>query len=137
MPRPKFRALARSRPNMPRLSANQTAWIVILSVALAARLGFGLWWQSRLGPDRKFYFGDSDAYWTLAQAIARGDPYEYGSPDRRVFRTPGYPLILAPIFLVFGNDAPVMAGRAMGALVGMAAVALVGWWATWLFDARA
>jgi 4-amino-4-deoxy-L-arabinose transferase-like glycosyltransferase len=122
---------------MPRLTSNLTAWILIIAVAIALRLAAGFWWQSRLAPEQKFYFGDSDAYWSLGHAIARGDPYEYLSPDRRVFRAPGYPLLLAGLFLVLGDDPPVMAARALGALFGAAAVGLVGWWTTRLFDARA
>ncbi len=122
---------------MPRLTANQTAWILILTVALAARLLAGIWWQSRLGPDRQFFFGDSDSYWVLGKAIARGDPYEYGSPDSRVVRAPGYPLMLAGVFRVFGDAAPVVAARALSAVFGAVAVGLIGWWTSMLFDARA
>jgi 4-amino-4-deoxy-L-arabinose transferase-like glycosyltransferase len=122
---------------MPRLSAHICAWIAIIAVALGVRLAVGVWWQSRLPPDRRFFFGDSDSYWVLGQAIARGEPYQYGTSDRRVFRTPGYPVLLAGMFLVLGDDAPVMAARALGAVLGVVSVALVGWWATWLFDARA
>lgn len=121
---------------MPRLTANQLAWIVILSVALALRLAGGFWWQSRLAAGQKFYFGDSDSYWVLGHTIARGDPYQYESPDRRVFRSPGYPLLLAGLFRIVGDDKP-MAARALNAVLGVVAVGLVGWWATWLFDAQA
>ncbi len=122
---------------MPRLRSHSTTWICILTVAIGVRLALGVWWQARLGPEKQFFFGDSQTYWVLGQAIARGDPYEYQSPDRRVFRTPGYPLMLAGLFRVFGDDMPVTAARALSAALGGLAVGIVGWWSTLLFDARA
>jgi 4-amino-4-deoxy-L-arabinose transferase-like glycosyltransferase len=122
---------------MPRLMAHRTTWICILTIAVGVRLALGAWWQSRLGPEKQFFFGDSHTYWVLGQAIARGDPYEYESPDRRVFRTPGYPLMLAGLFRVFGDEMPVMVARALSAVLGGLAVGIVGWWCTLLFDASA
>jgi 4-amino-4-deoxy-L-arabinose transferase-like glycosyltransferase len=122
---------------MPRLTAYPATWICILTIAIGVRLALGVWWQGRLGPEKQFFFGDSHTYWVLGQAIARGDPFEYESPDRRVFRTPGYPLMLAGLFRVFGDDMPVMVARALSALLGGLAVAIIGWWCTLLFDARA
>lgn len=121
---------------MPRVSRHQTTWVVILAVALALRLGAGVWWQSRLKPDQPFYFGDSVGYWELARTIARGEPYAYPTADYQVFRTPGYPLLLSPLFLLT-NDPPVIAARALSAVLGTLAVGLAGWWATRLFDAPA
>jgi 4-amino-4-deoxy-L-arabinose transferase-like glycosyltransferase len=122
---------------MPRFTSHRALWILILAVALAARLAAGAWWQSRMGAGQKFYFGDSDAYWQLARAVARGEPYEYQTPDARVLRAPGYPVLLSGAFVVFGDDPPMMAARAVGALFGTLAVAIVGWWTSRLFDQRA
>ncbi len=94
-----------------------------------------MWWQQRLG-DQPFFFGDSDGYWELARTIAASEPYQYRSPDMRVFRTPGYPALLSPAFVVYGEHPPVLAARAIGAVLGTLAVGLAGWWATLLFDAR-
>jgi len=106
----------------------------VLLVALALRLGASYAWQERLGPQRRFAFGDSDAYWTLGRQIARGEPYQYGSPDARVFRMPGYPLLLAGLFKLAGDDPPVLAGRALGAILGTLAVAGVYGLGRQLFD---
>jgi 4-amino-4-deoxy-L-arabinose transferase-like glycosyltransferase len=122
---------------MPRLTANQTSWILILTVAVAVRLAAGAWWQSRMPAEQQFFFPDSHAYWILGHAIARGEPYEFLSPDDQVLRTPGYPVLLAGWFRVFGDDAPVLSVRAFSAVLGAVAVGVLGWWTTQLFDARA
>lgn len=109
---------------------------LIVVVAIAARLAAGAWFESRLPPGEQFEFGDSDGYWVLGQQIAAGKPYEYRSPDARVFRMPGYPVILAPIFLVFGPNASPVWGRALSAVLGGATTALMVWWGTQLFDLR-
>lgn len=111
------------------------AWLAILAAALVVRLAAGVWWQSRLPETTQFAFGDSETYWYLARTIATGEPFQYGE-GARIFRTPGYPLILAPLFLAFGNDPPVLAARAVSALLGTASVAGVMGLARTLFDER-
>jgi len=111
------------------------AWI--LAFAFVVRLAAGFWWQSRLDPATPFEFGDSYSYWALGKAIAEGEPYQYGSPDARIFRTPGYPALLATVFWVMGDDAPVMAARALSAACGTLAVGGVYVMARNLFDKRA
>ncbi len=109
--------------------------LAILALALVLRLGAGYWWQSRLPAGMKFGFGDSEGYWELARTITRGDAYEYGPLKYKVFRTPGYPLVLAPLFLA-SNEPPVMWGRALSALLATAAVGCVAGLARLLFDER-
>lgn len=112
--------------------ARSLRWLcLILAIALAVRLGAARWWQARLPAGQTFAFGDSDGYWRLGQAIAAGAPYEYA--EGRAFRTPGYPLLLAPIFLVAGPNASVWWGRLQSACLGTAAVAGVWWLAQKLF----
>jgi hypothetical protein len=108
---------------------------LVLAVALGLRLAAGWWWQSRLGDDR-FGFGDSQSYWTLGRAMARGQPYQTG-PDSRVFRTPGYPLLLAPIFVLSGGEPSVLWARAESAVCGTLAVGGVWWLARRLYSGRA
>jgi hypothetical protein len=121
---------------MPQLNTGRNLWILILALAFCARLGAAFWWQQRLG-EQRFFFGDSDGYWELARAIASGEPYQYLSPDLRVFRTPGYPMMLSGVFVAYGEHPPVLAARVLGAVLGTAAVGLAGWWATLLFEVRA
>src|SRR5262245_14006133 len=119
------------------ISKRKFGWALaaILVVALALRVAAGMWWQQRLPAGMKFGFGDSESYWELGRAIARGGPYEYG-PDRlKIFRTPGYPLLLAPLFLV-SDEPPVMWGRVLSALLSTAAVGAAGLLARILFDER-
>jgi 4-amino-4-deoxy-L-arabinose transferase-like glycosyltransferase len=109
--------------------------IVVLLAALGARLAAACWWDARTAG--KFFFGDSESYWILGRAIAHGGPYEYGSPDARVFRAPGYPLVLSPLFALGGGNPPILWARLLGAVLGTAAVGGVGWIATRLFGIRA
>ena len=106
--------------------------LLILIAALAIRLVACCGWQWRLG--ERFFFGDSDGYWALGRAIARGGPYQYG-PDQ-VFRAPGYPLLLAPLFLVAQGEPSIFWGRVESALLGTLAVAAVWWLGRELFDDR-
>ena len=110
------------------------AWILV--VAFCLRLGAAYYWESRIAPDG-FLFGDSESYWSLARAVAQGEPYEYGPDGPKVFRTPGYPVLLAPLFLAFGDQPPVMWARAQAALLGTLAVAGVWLLARRLFGRRA
>lgn len=98
--------------------------VCILAGAFVLRLGAAFWWQSRLPAGVRFAFGDSESYWVLAESIAHGGPYQYGSAQ--VFRTPGYPLLLAPLFWI-RDPLPVMWARAEGAVFGTLAVAAVMW----------
>jgi len=72
----------------------------------------------------RFLFGDSESYWTLARAIAFGEPYRYG--NAQVFRTPGYPLALAPLFWIYAGDPPHLLARLQAAFFGVLAV-----WGVW------
>jgi 4-amino-4-deoxy-L-arabinose transferase-like glycosyltransferase len=108
--------------------------VLVLAVALALRMAAGLWWHSRL--EGRFGFADSQSFWALGQAIARGQPYQFGSEEARIFRTPGYTLLLAPIFLPAGPQPSVMSARALSAVLGTLAVAGVWWLGREVFDAR-
>jgi len=119
---------------MKRLARAQFALALLLSVAFGVRLAAAVWWQARLPPEQPFGFSDSQGYWALAQTIVRGEPYQYGSADARVFRTPGYPLVLAGLFLLVGDDPPVLWARGFGALLGTLVVGEVFWLASLLFD---
>jgi 4-amino-4-deoxy-L-arabinose transferase-like glycosyltransferase len=110
--------------------------ILILCGALAVRIAAGLWWQQRLPQDQPFAFPDSWAYWQLAQRVADGEPYGL-NPDRRVFRTPGYPLMLSALYLLAENQPPVIWTRFLNACLGTLAVGAVMGLARLLFDRSA
>jgi 4-amino-4-deoxy-L-arabinose transferase-like glycosyltransferase len=121
---------------MLRLGAIQRwHFIAVLAMALVLRLGAAVWWEERLPAGQKFRFGDSEGYWELARTIARGQPYEYSPLKYKVFRTPGYPLVLSPLFLI-SSEPPAIWGRVLGALLGTAAVGAVAGLAGLLFDRR-
>lgn len=112
-------------------------YLVILLAALVIRLGACWWWQTRLAGERLFFFPDSESYWHLGRAIARGEPYCFGQ-DGWVFRTPGYPALLAAVISVFGEGrSGVYAARCTGAVLGTGAVLLTGLWAGRVAGARA
>jgi 4-amino-4-deoxy-L-arabinose transferase-like glycosyltransferase len=109
---------------------------LVLAVALAARLGFVVWWQrTQIVDSQQFEFPDSQGYWELGRHMARSEPYEFGSSDRRVYRAPGYPLLLAAMFRVVGSDANPVAARVLGALLGTLSVGAVYWFSRIMFSA--
>ena len=117
-----------------------TTWtwlLVVLSLAFAIRAAAAFAWQARLPSSTAFALPDSTSYWELARTIAEGTPYQYGSHESRVFRTPGYPGILAVLFLSRSAAPPVLWARLLGALLGTVAVASAMLLARLLFDRRA
>lgn len=109
--------------------------LLLLVIAFTIRLAAGWVWQSSL--EGRFVFGDSESYWQLGRAIAEGRPYVYGVQNAQIFRTPGYPLLLAPIFLATDDEfVALLLVRAEAALFGTLAVLGVWWIASLLFDRR-
>ena len=95
----------------------------ILLVGFAVRVFAAYYWQSSVAGESHFRFGDSDSYWLMASKIKQGLPYQYGSPDSRVFRAPLYPIFLS-VFTASEQEqrnwemvfAARIAGCAMGAV---------------------
>ncbi len=115
-----------------------TAWmqiVLLLAVALAVRWSAADYWQVRSAGE--FSFPDSETYWTLGREIAAGRPYQIGPDAAEVFRTPGYPLLLAPLFLLADGDPPVIWARAVSVVLGTLTVFGVWWLTRLLFDRRA
>jgi len=112
-----------------------SAWTLagIFSLGLAVRLVAVCLWVWRFGGG--FVFGDSDSYWHLARVLARGEPYQYGITGA-IFRTPGYSLLLAPLFLAFDHP-PIWLARVEGAVLGAVTAVLVCVWGKELFGRHA
>jgi 4-amino-4-deoxy-L-arabinose transferase-like glycosyltransferase len=120
--------------------SSRLVWTGLLAGALTIRLGAGVWWQERLPAGMRFGFGDSESYWQLGLRLARGQPYEYGDGGPRIFRTPGYPLLLAALFSIVpgGPDGPhVLWGRVLGGLLGCLTIVGVAVLARRLFGPEA
>jgi len=113
-------------------------WLATIVVAFLIRSGVACYWQAQLETPQSFgsLEGDSHAYWVLGQQIHQGQPYRYGDDTARVFRAPGYPIMLATMFAVGGQDVPVLSARHLNALWGTLSVILVGCLAGQLFGAR-
>ncbi|MEW4562612.1 glycosyltransferase family 39 protein [Bremerella sp. JC770] len=108
-------------------------WLLVAIVVLGAliRLAAAVWWESRIPAGERFFFGDSLSYEVLAQHLARGEDFIYG--DAYVARTPGYPLLLSPVYWV-SDLPPTFAVRLIGIACGTLAIALAAWLARMLFD---
>lgn len=107
--------------------------LLVLGAALLVRVVAAVLWQQQISP-QPFRFGDSDSYWVLAQTIVEGEPYQYGGPSARVFRMPGYPMLLAGWFTLLGGDPSVLAVRMLSVLLGTLSVGLVYLLGAQIFD---
>ncbi len=107
--------------------------LLILFAALGLRGAAAVWWQSRRPVDQPFAFADSHSYWQLAGRVAHGEKYEHPNHYGKVFRTPGYPVVLAGLFLI-RDEPPVLWARLLGAVLGTLAVGEVIWLGRLLFD---
>ncbi|MFM8171946.1 MAG: ArnT family glycosyltransferase [Pirellulaceae bacterium] len=113
------------RSKRPSTKAGGLGWLLaILALAMTLRCAAAIYWHQQAG-DQLFRFGDSVSYWTLAESIADGKPYQYGSENARIFRTPLYPLLLAPFTTIANPGRAVLAARFLGCLLGTIAVALI------------
>ena len=73
-----------------------TSAIVVFAIGL--RIVAALVWQSQCSSNNTtLRFGDSHSYWTIASNLALEGRYQYGSDQSRIFRSPAYPLFLAPL----------------------------------------
>lgn len=128
-------------------------WIATVLFAFVLRLGAAWFWENRFVParvplevpveadsqkvDGPFFFGDSDSYWKLGRALAFGRSYQFDSVRHwTVFRMPGYPILLAPWFRVYGESPPTFPARIVNCVLGTICVGLVGLLASLLFRDR-
>jgi hypothetical protein len=102
-------------------------WLLaILLVALCLRLIAACQWhQANIAEGQLFRLGDSHSYWTLAEQIATGNAYQYGSEDAKIFRTPLFPFFLAPFTSLADSNLAVLAARLGCCFLGCLSVWLV------------
>ncbi len=102
-------------------------WLrIILVLAFAIRVLAALGWQRQADNESTiFRFGDSDSYWVLGNAIAKGQPYKYHGEASQVFRAPVYPLVLATVAKIEPKRSAVIAARLVGCLLGTICVFLI------------
>jgi len=100
--------------------------LLVLLFAFAVRLFAAQWWHGLAEKEnRLFRFGDSQSYWTLGKAIAKGEPYQYGGEDGSVFRAPGYPLLLSTVAWLSPERYAVWIARIVGCTLGTLAVLFI------------
>lgn len=105
---------------------NRKALWLILGLALILRVALAYQWhQQNLGADTLFRFGDSHSYWTLAENLAAGKPYQYGSENASIFRAPLLPLYLTPFTMLGSPEQGVLAARMIGCFIGVFAVYVI------------
>ncbi|MBA2116028.1 ArnT family glycosyltransferase [Bremerella alba] len=111
----------------------ELGWLLLAILVLGAliRLGAAVWWESRIPEGERFFFGDSLSYEVLAQHLAQGEDFVYG--DARIARTPGYPLLLVPVYWI-ADEPPTLALRLIGVVCGTLSIGLAAWIARMLFD---
>lgn len=127
-------------------------WTFLLISAFLVRVGIAFYWDHKVINEQEnlnnantdpvnnslpvvFFFGDSDSYWRLGRALAFNLPYEFDDERHwQIFRTPGYPAILTPLFWIFGENPPTIAARLLGAFFGTVNVGLVGIFSLLLFS---
>jgi hypothetical protein len=99
--------------------------LAVLTLALVLRIAAANYWHRTAAQDGPlFRLGDSHSYWILASELARGLPYQYGSPDASIFRAPVYPLVLAPCTLIADEQTAVWVARMVGCVLGTIAVGM-------------
>lgn len=100
--------------------------LAILTLAFALRVGLAIWWHGHLAQKgQRFAMGDSESYWFLAHTIAADEPYQYGSPDAAIFRTPIYPWFLSWFATPGERESGLLAARIAGCVLGTGAVAFM------------
>ena len=124
-------------------SSLRTKWSAVprYSLHLVLLFAFGVRALAAVGLEstlerrgERFLFGDTEGYLILAEQIRHARPYEFGAAEARVVRMPGFPLLLAAILCVFGDNVLII--RLVLAAVGTLACGLLYVLGRRLFDHR-
>jgi len=119
-------ALARS--DAARRSLGVAAWVVVFSIALIARAGWGVYRIASAHDPAMLEFPDEQQYWLIAQSLRAGE----GLRDELGFRATRMPLYPAVLSLFSGAPHGVVAAKALHWVIGalaaaMTAVAATAW----------
>jgi 4-amino-4-deoxy-L-arabinose transferase-like glycosyltransferase len=109
---------------MPKMPFSLLRIAIVLAIALRIFLILLL---GNLGPPDAFRASDSITYTSGAQSLASRGAYfdPQGKPE--IFRTPGYPLVLAPFMALHASDALIVAMNIVFAML----VVIVTWRIAW------
>jgi 4-amino-4-deoxy-L-arabinose transferase-like glycosyltransferase len=108
--------------------------IGVVCVALLARTFAAIELDRRLPKGLRNTFGDTAGYLELGENIARARDYEIWTYHWRVFRAPGYPLLVAASELLHDEAWRIGGIVSLNVLCGLIAVLAVYWLARMLFD---
>jgi 4-amino-4-deoxy-L-arabinose transferase-like glycosyltransferase len=119
---------------LPRTNRGRYLVLALLGLALLLRVGVVLENRHEYRP-----LTDAAHFDLIAGQMADGKGFEGANlpptEGPSAIRAPGYPAVLAAVYLVFGNDSWTM-GRLLNAAIGTALVALVGLVAAQLWSRR-
>jgi len=110
-------------PNSP-VKKERSALVAVLVIALAVRLGIGVFLGFNSPPDKAACGADTIEFEHMAWSAAQGKGFvAYEKNGLTAFRAPGYPMMLAVLYRLFGRA--YFVNRIALSLVGTAACWLV------------
>jgi len=127
------RANSASRPGWTAGATYLWTVVLILLLATGVRVAAAVVWQNRAPAPAELVWGDSTTYWEIAENWVATGTYEFGEPPQRIFRAPGYPVVLIAAMQVaqsLGHPLTVFQARLVGCGLGTLAVGLLIGWAT-------
>ena len=107
--------------------------LLLILAAFFLRVAAALVWQARAPEGQALVWGDSGTYWEIAETWIETGAYQFGEPPQRMFRAPGYPVVLIAGMQVadqLGVEFTAFHARLIGCALGSLAVWLMVLWAS-------